>query len=325
MGKVLVIGLDAATLDLIEPWVATGKLPLFAQLMREGAYGMLRSTVPAMSPPAWTSIITGQNPGKHGIFDFMRRQPGTYNLQSMRSDFTRYRTVFDLLSSYGKRVAAINLPLPYPPAPVNGIMTWGFGAPAGSGRFTYPAGLRGELLTQGYRLIESEGAYVPGQDEAYVADLIRIAREQGRLAVALLRREPWDLFFIVFRGIDESQSFLWHHMDPTHPQHDPALAERFGDAILHVYQATEEIMRSMIAAAGAGTTVFVVSDHGGGALIGEVYLNTWLRQYGWLALRRPSALSVLRRSVMSRAGLTRDKLSGRFASPLALKVRRMVP
>jgi predicted AlkP superfamily phosphohydrolase/phosphomutase len=325
MSRVLVIGLDCATPDLIGPWAEAGKLPLFAQLMREGAYGTLWSTVPAMSPPSWTSMITGQNPGKHGIYDFVRRQPGTYNLQSVRSDFTRYRTIFDWLSAYGKRVAALNIPMTYPPAPVNGIMISGLGAPAGGSGFTYPAQLRDELLAQGYHLLEFEDEYVPGQDEAYVASLIRVTREHGRLALDLYRREPWDLFFAVFREIDEAQGFLWHHMDPAHPGHDPALAERFGDAILRVHQATEEAMHSLIEAAGGDTTVFVVSDHGGGPLLREVYLNTWLRQSGWLALRQPGTSSSLYRDVMRRAGLTRDSLAGRFAGPLALKLRQIIP
>lgn len=325
MSRVLVIGLDAATLDLIVPWAAAGKLPLFAQLLREGAYGTLRSTVPAMSPPAWTSMITGQNPGKHGIYDFVRRQPNTYRLQSVRSDFTRYRTIFDLLSAYGKRVAAINIPMTYPPTPVNGIMISGLGAPAGSGRFTYPPGLRDELLAQGARLLESEGEYAPGQDEMYVADLIRVTQEQGRLDLDLLHREPWDLFFVVFRAIDEAQSFLWHHMDPTHPRHDPAMAGRFGDAILRVYQATENVMRALIEAAGGETTVFIVSDHGGGPLVREVYLNAWLRQHGWLTLRQSHGLANLHRRAMRRMGLTRDSLSGQFGGSLSLKLRQVVP
>jgi predicted AlkP superfamily phosphohydrolase/phosphomutase len=325
MSRVLVIGLDAATLDLLVPWAQAGRLPLFAQLMREGAYGTLWSTVPAMSPPAWTSMITGQNPGKHGIYDFVRRQPNTYRLQSVRSDFTRYRTIFDWLSAHGKRVAAINIPMTYPPAPVNGIMISGLGAPAGSGRFTYPSTLRDELLAQGAPLMEFEDAYIPGQDELYITNLIRVAQAQGKLALDLLRRELWDLFFVVFRGVDEAQGFLWHHMDPSHPRHDPALAEHFGDAILRMYQTAEDVIRRLIEAAGEGTTVFIVSDHGGGSLVREVYLNTWLCQHGWLSLRPHHTLSDLHRGVMRRLGLSRDRLSGKFAGPLALKLRQIVP
>lgn len=325
MGRALVIGLDAATLDLIEPWVREHKLPVFERLMRKGTYGTLWSTVPAISPPAWTSIITGQNPGRHGIYDFVRRQPGTYRLQSVRSDFVSNRTIFDLLSAYDKRVAAVNIPMTYPPSPVNGIMISGLGTPTGSQEFAHPPQLAQELADQGYYPSAMENEYIPGQDDAFAAGLVRTTHEWGQLALDLFRREPWDLFFVVLREIDEAQSFLWHHMDPTHPWHDPALRESLGDAILKVYQASEDVLQSLIEAAGEDVTVFIVSDHGGGDLLREVYLNAWLRREGWLTMREPNQLSSLYQTIMRQIGLTRDSLSKRLTGFWALKLRQALP
>jgi len=73
----LVIGLDGASLDLVRPWADEGRLPVLAALMKRGAWGRLRSTVPPATFPAWTSLVTGVNPGRHGIFDFSARVPGT--------------------------------------------------------------------------------------------------------------------------------------------------------------------------------------------------------------------------------------------------------
>ena len=70
----LVLGLDGATFDLIRPWAADGTLPNFARLLEEGAHGPLRSTVPPMTAPAWTSFATGTNPGKHGLYDWIARR-----------------------------------------------------------------------------------------------------------------------------------------------------------------------------------------------------------------------------------------------------------
>ena len=72
----LVVGLDGATLDLVRPWAAAGRLPVLAGLMANGAWGALRSTVPAATFPAWTSLVTGMNPGRHGVLDFTERYPG---------------------------------------------------------------------------------------------------------------------------------------------------------------------------------------------------------------------------------------------------------
>src|SRR5688572_26629705 len=84
MSKVLVIGLDGATLDLVEPWAAAGKLPVLARMMREGCYSRLESVHPTLSSAAWGSFMTGTNPGKHGLIDFVRRDPGSYRLRTLR-------------------------------------------------------------------------------------------------------------------------------------------------------------------------------------------------------------------------------------------------
>jgi len=76
--KILIIGLDGATLNVIEPLVKAGRLPTFASFMQEGVWGKLRSTVLPLSPPAWTSFMTGKNPGKHGIFGFVTPLAGEY-------------------------------------------------------------------------------------------------------------------------------------------------------------------------------------------------------------------------------------------------------
>jgi predicted AlkP superfamily phosphohydrolase/phosphomutase len=83
--KVLIVGLDAATFDLIGPWLAEGKLPNLEALMKNGAWGRLASILPPITPPAWTSFMTGKNPGKHGIFHFMEAQPGTYGLRYLNA------------------------------------------------------------------------------------------------------------------------------------------------------------------------------------------------------------------------------------------------
>jgi len=80
MSRVLIIGLDGADFQVVRPFVDQGKLPHLAALLESGAHGLLRSTTPPMSPAAWTSFMTGKNPGKHGVFDFGRRRAGSYEL-----------------------------------------------------------------------------------------------------------------------------------------------------------------------------------------------------------------------------------------------------
>src|SRR6266702_7653510 len=102
--KVVVIGLDAATWTLIRPWMAEGKMPNLAKLMKAGVSGPLQSIMPPITPPAWTSFMTGKNPGKHGIFNFLEARPGTYELTYSNGASRRAKTIWRMLSDVGYTV-----------------------------------------------------------------------------------------------------------------------------------------------------------------------------------------------------------------------------
>lgn len=127
--KVMVIGLDGATFRVIDPLVARGELPGLARLMAGGTRGTLESTLPPLSPTAWASFITGKNPGKHGIFDFLRRRPGSYEFLPVNGASIRARTLWSRLSEGGVRVGVVNVPMTYPPPPVNGFIISGMDSP----------------------------------------------------------------------------------------------------------------------------------------------------------------------------------------------------
>lgn len=321
--KVLVIGLDGATLDVVLPAVSQGLMPNLAQLLVQGASGTLNSTIPAMSPPAWTSMITGQNPGKHGIYDFVRRQPGSYRLQTVRSDFYQFQTMFDYLSDLGKRVAAVNIPLTYPPRPINGVMISGLGAPR-NGQFTYPPELRKQLLADGY-LLDNGIELEPGHEREFADALIEAAQRQVACSIRLLRSGDWDLFMFVLRSIDEAQSFLWHYHDAQHPWYDAKKVEAEGNLLLDVHRRTDELIGNVLAAIDEDTTVFIVSDHGGGSLLKEVFFNSWLNQHGWLHLKRTNIGQRIVRNLFRRAGFTRENLSRRFSGARMVNLQQKVP
>src|SRR2546428_11166870 len=107
--KVLIVGLDAATLDLIKPWIGEGKLPNLAQLMKEGASGRLASILPPITPPAWTSFMTGKNPGKHRIFHFIEGKPGRYSLSYLNATSPRAKTICKILSDAGLTLSGLNI------------------------------------------------------------------------------------------------------------------------------------------------------------------------------------------------------------------------
>jgi len=321
--RVLVIGLDGATFDLIKPWMAAGHLPVLAQLVREGAHGYLRSTIPTMSAPAWTSFMTGKNPGKHGVFDFGRRRPHDYEIQIVRNDLTRIGTFFGYLSRLGKRIITINVPMTYPPEPVNGIMISGLGAPEG-GNFTYPKELRAQLVAKGYR-VNNAVHYAVGREEAFIADVFETSNRRARIALELMQTTDWDCFVIVFRNTDEIMSFLWHDLDPSHPLHNPVRAARYGGAILDFHRRMDEVVGELCAAAGENTHVLIMSDHGMGPLVKDVNLNLWLIDTGFMTLRQPSPLVKAYQTLLRRTGLTRENISRRIGPRRMEQLRQIFP
>jgi len=305
MHRVLVIGLDGATLDLIEPWVKQGALPNLGELMRRGRYGLLRSVLPVISSAAWPSFMTGVNPGKHGVYDFMVRQSDGYRLRPVHAGQIRAPSLWRLLSEQHRRVAVVNVPMTYPPEPVNGVLVSGLGTPDYK-PFTYPADLGPEWTRAGYR-VNKHQAYRPGNEDAFLAEVDAVTQSLGEQSVRLLRQEDWDFFMVVFRDTDELAHFFWRYMDENHPCHSPADTP-YRTAILDYYRLVDRWVGQLLEAAGPAATVFVVSDHGSGPLYRDVFLNEWLAQEGFLAFRSGVSASPLR-AALARLGMTRDGVS----------------
>ena len=135
--KLFFFGIDSATWDLIIPWVKQGKLPGFAKFIKQGLTTDLYSTTPPLTPIAWSTLYTGVNPGKHGLFGFYRfdkKKQITINLAFDR----KLPTMFNLLSKAGLKVASLNMPFTFPVEPVNGIMLSGFLTPDLKANYIYP-------------------------------------------------------------------------------------------------------------------------------------------------------------------------------------------
>lgn len=284
----LIIGLDGATLRLAEPWMDEGKLPVLAALRARGRCGVLRSTIPPATLPSWTTFMTGVNPGRHGIFDFTRREPGTYRVRFVNSTFRKAPSVWGLLGDAGRRVAVLGLPGTYPPEPVNGCMVSGFDAPVttrATRSFIHPRSLADEVMRLGgFTFADFQEFNVgPGWYRTALSKLLAGVERKRDLALALLRREAWDCFCLVFGETDTVSHHFWHFFDRRSPRHDAAAAVQYGDAIELVYRRVDAAIGELIARAPSGCDVLIASDHGfGGAGAKAVYLNRFLAERGWL-------------------------------------------
>lgn len=285
--RVLVIGLDGASPDLVRRWTESGDLPALRRLIDRGVFGTLRSTVPPVSPVAWSTFMTGRNPAGHGVLGFRNLDARRYEFREpdiISSEWIAGRTFWDFAGEHGAKVGALWVPVTYPQWPVNGILVSGYPTPSAVRSFGHPESLVAALPG----LTEDSAFFNSAPPEKIAAELERLARERGRVAADLMRREAFDVFVVVIGSIDRAQHDFWRHLDHRSPAHNPGEARRFWPVIRDTYIAADRAVSELIEAASSDTAVVVMSDHGGGpAAEREVHVNAWLRKQRLLAAHPP--------------------------------------
>ncbi len=290
--QLMAIGIDSATFDLIGPWVQGGDLPHLASLMREGTHGELTSTTPPVSAPAWTSFMTGKNPGKHGIFDFFEPLPNSYRIRHTNGGSRRAKTIWKILSESGKRVGIINVPMTFPPEEVAGYLIAGLDTPDERSPFISPPALKEELIgefgkieTIVYHFRQRLGTTYRS---AYRARQLweQLEERRTRLCQYLMRTHPTDFVMVHFFAVDQIQHFFWHYMDQTHPLYDPEGARLLGGAIKSIYRKIDGLVGELLAGLPPETSVIVMSDHGAGPLSSRrLFVNNFLASLGLLRFK----------------------------------------
>jgi len=236
------------------------------------------------SAPAWSTIATGLNPGRHGIFYFNESVPGTYQRRVINAARRTGSSLWRLASEAGKRVVVVNVPISYPAEPVNGYLVAGLDTPSkGLAGFTHPQDLvqRHADLFDGYTI-------EPGGPSLMRAGRVAEARTQllevveGWTGVTeRLMEEDWDLVFVVFTSSDTAQHFFWSPLGMA--------------TIDRVYEAQDEATARLVAKARAtdpDTNVIVLADHGGTTNSrGPEFMPIWLEDEGLQARTQPSAKS----------------------------------
>jgi predicted AlkP superfamily phosphohydrolase/phosphomutase len=270
--RVLVFGVDGLTFRVLHPMFQAGHLPHFQALEREGFSAILESKYPPLTPPAWMSLTTGLKPAQHGVYDFWE-----YNEQSEGRLVTRRKAgkaIWNLLSEYGKRVIVVNVPLTYPPEPVNGIMLSGIQGTNERGNFTYPAAFREELLAHvpGYRIDVDVTSVIQGRLTPAQA-AVQLIEQRIKAMQYLLTQKHWDFAFITFCAADYLQHLCWENILAMQPD------------VLRYYQLLDEALGLARTTLGAEGTLFVVSDHGFQGAHTRFALNEYLLRQRWFTHR----------------------------------------
>jgi predicted AlkP superfamily phosphohydrolase/phosphomutase len=281
--KVFVLGIDGITFDLMTPWIEEGKLPNFAELIQQGSSTELISVIPTFSPPAWTTAVTGVNPGKHGIFGYVRdiaHHQGKPQLVYYTALDRTADPLWVVLTERGRRSIVINIPCTAPPDSLHGIMISGFPQTSPTD-YTYPPEFRLEIPDYRVDHMGMGRLMASGGEEVFLSEINEIMDRRADLILELMETESWDLFFAVLTITDRVQHHFWKHMDSRHPLWEPDKARQWGETILQTYQRVDTFLGRLRARLDPETTLIVMSDHG----FGPVYQI--INSYNFLSAAMP--------------------------------------
>lgn len=264
--KTVIIGLDGGTFEIITPLVQRELLPFLAGIIKNGTHGVLKSTRPPVTAPAWTTFATGKNPGKHGLFDFQKIDSSGDRVLTYSTD-CKSATLWDYLSESGKRILLVNIPMTYPPMPVNGIVVAGFPVPRNS-VYTYPAEKHDWITNLGYLTDQSEIMH-KNKWKSRISILKDIERVRIDIFSKLLKSESWDVAMVVISGTDHISHLEWQ-------KGNRKAVEDFYIFIDGLFKNLDE--RGLFNDA----SVMLMSDHGFIQSEYIFYINNWLMREGYM-------------------------------------------
>ncbi len=275
--KVMVIGLDGLTLQMLLPLVEQGQLPHLARLLATGAHGVLQSVTNMTTGPTWATFATGCLPAQHGILHDFHHQADSYQLQATKGADCRRPFFWQVAGQAGRRAIVLNVPMSYPARPFNGVLLAGIDAPneRASG-FAHPPTLYQELRRQGidYMIDCGLASYMQrGQRDAGRRAVQRETEERTRAAEYLLTQEAWDLFVVVYSLPDVWQHYYW----------GAAPGSMGYNQMSEGYRLVDQQLGRLLAHLPDNGVLILCSDHGFGPLTGtRDHLNRWLAAQGFL-------------------------------------------
>lgn len=295
-GKVVIIGLDGATFRILRPLLDAGAMPTVAEMMRQGASGTLLSTRPPVTCPAWATMFTGVNPGKHGVFSFTWRDPKTHEVRASSSTDVRAPAIWSLMSNAGRRVGMLNVPTTFPAQPIDGVVLTGYVSPDQSPRITWPASLRQELCDAfgdiglnwnvlGHRPSDAR------ERERHIRQINELMALRNRQFEYLVDRNEFHFCFLVHEYPDRVQHLFYHILDPACESHHSPENRKALELLQEGFRSLDDSLARLMDQLGRDANYLIVSDHGFGAVTRWVYLNNLLEQHGLQTVRQLKSLA----------------------------------
>ena len=283
--RLVIIGLDCMAPDLVfDQW--RQDLPNLARLMAQGSYGRLESSIPAITVPAWSCMMTGRDPGELGIYGFRNRRDRDYHSMAISDGrAVKFPRLWDLLGEAGWTVAALSVPGTSPPYAVNGSLVSCFLTPSTEVPFTHPPELGEQIKAWLPDFMMDVPNFRSDEKDRILDNLYSLCDQRFTLAAKLIERDRPDFLMVVDMGVDRLHHAFWKPMDPRHPQHEPD--SPYATAIHDYYVHVDQRVGELLGGCDPETAVLVVSDHGAQPLMGGLCINEWLIANGYLTLQAP--------------------------------------
>ncbi len=280
--KVMVVGLDCAAPALMFDKLKE-YLPNITKMTENGIYGKLRSTDPPITIPAWMVMATGRSPGELGLYGFRSRVGNSYTqIKIPSSKDIKYDTVWEILGKRNKRSIVVAVPPTYPPKPIPGIMISDFLTPDKDKEFTYPPGLKNEILRD-FPDYEFDVKFRKPEKEKIINEIYKMSDTRFKLVEKLLKENPWDFFFMVEIGIDRIHHAFWRYIDENHHLYEKNEVMR--DKFISYFKMVDTHIGKLMEMLDDDTIMMIVSDHGAKGMKGAFAINQWLIKEGYLKIK----------------------------------------
>lgn len=295
MKRVLMLGLDGVGWPMLTPPIEAGHLPNLARTLQRGTSGILESTIPPYTPPGWTSIFTGVNPGKHGIFGFtlgnVQRRDGLVRLDRVKAP-----ALWNAANAQGARVGLFNIPMTYPPPAVDGFAVSGMLTPEGGGGtpdgFTYPESLAKTVIDAagGYEIDIDVDYDEDWRSAAIIERLSRnVAMKRKALGALLTDHDDIQILFAVLEAPDRLMHAHYKYIDPRCEHFELPQAGPIRERAWAFFDEMDEVIGDLLSWAGDDAHIVTMSDHGFGPKEKVLNVNLALKEWGLLHLGGPAS------------------------------------
>ncbi|MFC1514718.1 alkaline phosphatase family protein [Candidatus Omnitrophota bacterium] len=304
--KVLLIGLDGLTWDVLDPLLREGILPNIKKIIAEGVSGELESIIPPVTGPSWLAMATGLNPGKTGVFDFIKLDRKTFTLSPITSDDYRGKAFWDIANKQNRSAFILNFPMLYPPYEIDGVMVGGLGSSDVS-TISYPQdylkGIVPKLEDYQIKVPYNLSRYTNNQ-ELFFQDIEKLLMQYKNILSKAFSDGRFDLLTFIFSATDFVLHYTWRYWDKTYFAYKQD--HRIENMIKRFWRQIDGLIGWIYDYASSNSSdLLLVSDHGFGKQDEIFRINSWLVERGFLRVKTEK---VVREKVERKIGTILKKI-----------------